>query len=182
MVRSKMLLPAILFLCFSVYMHADTAKTRKGGVMKITSSAFQHNTMIPAKYTCEGMDINPPLLVEDIPEKTKSLVLIMDDPDAPRGTWIHWVVFNIPCSGKKIEIKENSIPGVQGWNDFRRINYGGPCPPSGTHRYFFRVYALDIMLNLKEGAKRQEVEDAMRGHILASAELVGLYKKVRGMK
>jgi len=177
MMKEKILLPVILFLCCSVCFSADNTKTKKGGAMKITSPAFQHNTMIPAKYTCEGMDINPPLVVEDIPEKTKSLVLIMDDPDAPVGTWIHWIVFNIPCTGKKLEIKENSIPGVQGWNDFRRVNYGGPCPPSGTHRYFFRIYALDTTLNLKEGAKRQEVEDAMKGHILASAELIGLYKK-----
>jgi Raf kinase inhibitor-like YbhB/YbcL family protein len=170
------LVGAMLFFCFFVYTHAY-AKTNKGGIMKVTSSAFKDNTMIPSKYTCDGMDINPPLIVEDIPEKTKSLVLIVDDPDAPGGTWTHWVVFNIPYSGKKLEIKENSILGIQGWNDFRKVNYGGPCPPFGTHRYFFKIYALDIMLNLNKAATKQEVENAMRGHILASAELVGLYKR-----
>ncbi|HON05800.1 MAG TPA: YbhB/YbcL family Raf kinase inhibitor-like protein [Candidatus Ratteibacteria bacterium] len=168
----------ILMLCFAVCINAADLREKKGGVsMNITSPAFQHNSMIPAKYTCDGINVNPPLLIEGIPEKTKSIVLIMDDPDAPMGTWIHWIVFNIPCTGTKLEIKENSIPGIQGWNDFRKVSYGGPCPPSGTHRYFFRAYALDTMLNLKEGVKRQELEKAMQGHILAQAEIIGLYKK-----
>ncbi len=175
--KMRWIFPAIL-LCFLMVNTGDAKEKKMGGVaMRITSSAFQHNTMIPVKYTCEGMDINPPLLIDGIPEKTKSIVLIMDDPDAPVGTWIHWIVFNIPCTGTKLEIKENSIPGIPGWNDFRRVNYGGPCPPSGTHRYFFKVYALDTMLNLRKGAKRQEVERAMQGHILAQAELIGLYKR-----
>ncbi|HPP66516.1 MAG TPA: YbhB/YbcL family Raf kinase inhibitor-like protein [bacterium] len=155
------------------------AKEKQGGVtMTITSPAFQHNTMIPAKYTCEGTNVNPPLVIEKIPEKTKSLVLIVDDPDAPMGTWTHWIVFNIPCKATKIEIEENSIPGIQGLNDFKKITYGGPCPPSGTHRYFFRIYALDTSLNLKEGTKRQDLEQAMHQHILAYAEFIGLYKNM----
>jgi len=147
-----------------------------GETMKITSPAFKHNEMIPRKYTCQGDDINPPLNLEGIPANTKSLVLIVDDPDAPMGTWVHWVVFDIPVVGSIIE---DSIPGKQGYNDFGRNNYGGPCPPSGTHRYFFKLYALDTILNLKEGIKKQDLEKVMVGHILDEDEIIGLYKKVK---
>ncbi len=143
--------------------------------MKISSTAFEHNQTIPVKYTCKGQDINPPLQISDVPSGTKSLVLINDDPDAPGGMWIHWVIFNIAPDTK--EIRENSIPGLQGSNDFGRNDYGGPCPPSGTHRYFYKIYALDTALPLKEGGSKVQVEKAMRGHILAQAELIGLYKK-----
>jgi len=142
--------------------------------MKITSPDFENNGHIPPKFTCQGEDINPPLLIDGIPEGTKTLALIVDDPDAPMGTWIHWVVFNIPVVSK---IEENTIPGKQGSNDFGRKDYGGPCPPSGTHRYFFKIYALDSKLNLEEGTSKQELEKGMQGHILDSAELIGLYKK-----
>ena len=142
--------------------------------MNIASSAFQHNQMIPKKYTCQGEDINPPLDITGVPSGAKSLVLIVDDPDAPMKTWVHWVVFNIPVAE---HIAENSILGKQGYNDFGRNDWGGPCPPSGTHRYFFKIYALDSTLNLKEGSKKQEVEKAMQGHLLGQAELIGLYKK-----
>jgi len=142
--------------------------------MKITSSDFENNGHIPPKFTCQGEDINPPLLIDGIPEGTKTLALIVDDPDAPMGTWIHWVVFNIPVVSK---IEENTIPGKQGSNDFGRKDYGGPCPPSGTHRYFFKIYALDSKLNLEEGTSKQELEKGMQGHILDNAELIGLYKK-----
>ncbi len=142
--------------------------------MKITSPEFEHNGFIPKKFTCQGEDINPPLNFQDIPPATKSLVLIVDDPDAVGGMWVHWVVFDIPPTAK---IDEDSIPGKQGINDFRRRDYGGPCPPSGTHRYFFKLYALDKELNLKEGASKKELEKAMQGHILDKAELIGLYKK-----
>ena len=142
--------------------------------MNIASSAFQHNQMIPKKYTCQGEDINPPLDITGVPSGAKSLVLIVDDPDAPMKTWVHWVVFDIPVTQT---IAENSIPGKQGYNDFGRNDWGGPCPPSGTHRYFFKIYALDSTLNLKEGSKKQEVEKAMQGHLLGQAELIGLYKK-----
>jgi len=142
--------------------------------MQITSPAFQHNVMIPKQYTCQGEDINPPLAIAGIPEGTKTLTLINDDPDAPVGTWDHWIVFNMAPSA---EIRENSAPGTQGRNSWGRNDYGGPCPPSGTHRYFFKLYALDAALNLKEGARKAELEKAMVGHILAKAELIGLYKK-----
>ena len=143
--------------------------------MKITSPVFTYNQMIPQKYTCQGDDINPALTIEGIPSAAESLVLIVDDHDAPMGTWVHWVVFNIPPA--VIEISENSVPGMQGHNDFGRNDWGGPCPPFGMHRYFFKIYALDTMLNIKEGSTKQAVEKAMQGHILGKAELIGLYKK-----
>jgi len=142
--------------------------------MNIKSPEFENNTLIPKKFTCQGEDINPALTIEGIPEEAKSLALIVDDPDAPMGMWVHWVVFDIPIVSS---MEENSIPGKQGGNDFGRKDYGGPCPPSGTHRYFFKVYALDIELNLKEGISKKDLEAAMEGHILGKAELVGLYKK-----
>ncbi len=145
------------------------------GKMKITSPAFTHNQSIPKKFTCQGEDINPELVFEGIPAGTKSLALIVDDPDAPMGTWVHWVIFDIAPT--TTQIAEKSIPGKQGWNDFGRKDYGGPCPPSGTHRYFHKIYALDTMLNLKEGVKKSELEKAMKGHILDQAEMIGLYKK-----
>ncbi|MBU1090607.1 MAG: YbhB/YbcL family Raf kinase inhibitor-like protein, partial [Candidatus Omnitrophica bacterium] len=141
----------------------------------ITSPDFMHNQSIPKKFTCQGDDINPTLVIESILEGTKSLALIVDDPDAPMGNWDHWIVYDIEPSVVRIE--EDSIPGKQGMNDFKRLNYGGPCPPSGTHRYFFKIYALDLMLNLEEGVSKKELVEAMQGHILDQAELIGLYKK-----
>ncbi len=142
--------------------------------MKLTSPEFENGKMIPRKFTCERDDFNPTLIIEDIPAGTKSLALIVDDPDAPMGTWVHWVSFNIPVVS---QIDEDSIPGKQGINDFGRKDYGGPCPPSGTHRYFFKIYALDNVLDLNEGIKKEALEDAEEGHILDKAELIGLYKK-----
>ncbi len=142
--------------------------------MKLTSPDFKHNQKIPIRFTGDGENINPNLIVENIPEDTKSLVLIVDDPDAPAGTWIHWIVFNISPNIKKI--KENSVPGIQGKNTYGINNYSGPKPPSGTHRYFFKIYAIDAELSLSEGATIQEVEDAMKNHILNKAELIGLYR------
>jgi len=146
------------------------------GDLKLASPAFENKGMIPAKYTCDGDDINPELLVDGIPKEAKSLVLIMDDPDAPVGTWDHWILFNVPLVSK---IGENSVPGgaIQGTNSFRKLDYGGPCPPSGTHRYMFKLYALDKMLDLDEGADKSEVEAAMEGHIIAQTKLTGLYKR-----
>ena len=141
----------------------------------VRSPLFESNKLIPAKYSCDGDDVNPPLTVENVPEDAKSLVLIIDDPDAPMGVWNHWLVWNIPAGTREIE--ENSVPGVQGTNTGGRRRYGGPCPPSGTHRYFFKVYALDIQLDLDSGAKKKELENAMRGHVLAEGELVGLYRR-----
>ncbi|MBD3246692.1 MAG: YbhB/YbcL family Raf kinase inhibitor-like protein [Candidatus Omnitrophica bacterium] len=142
--------------------------------MKLTSSAFGSGEAIPKKYTCQGEDVNPPLVFEDIPEHAQSLVLIVDDPDAPAGTWVHWVVYDIPVNA---HVEENSVPGTQGENDFGRQDYGGPCPPSGTHRYFFKLYALDTDLHIPEGKNKGEIERLMQEHILGQAELIGTYSK-----
>jgi len=142
--------------------------------MRLRSPAFSHMGMIPKKYTCQGEDINPALMIEDIPKTAKSLVLIIDDPDAPHKTWVHWVVYNIPIIEK---IEENSVPGLEGMNDFGRLSYGGPCPPTGLHRYFFKLYALDAMLLLKEGLTKSELEEMIEGNILDYTELIGLFKK-----
>jgi len=145
--------------------------------LSITSPAFLPDGIIPSKYTCDGADVNPPLLIGNVPEKTRSLVLIVDDPDAPVGTWVHWVVWNIGAGTK--EIPENTVPpgALQGTNDFRKQEYGGPCPPSGTHRYFFKLYALDSSPAVKAGATKAQVEEAMKGHVLAQAKLIGLYRR-----
>ena len=165
----------VLVLLVLVVFVAYTCQAEQGGGnMRLTSPAFENNKLIPLKYTCQGEDINPALSIEDIPGGTKSLALIVDDPDAPMGTWVHWVVYDIaPVS----RIDEDSIPGKQGINDFRRKDYGGPCPPSGTHRYFFKIYALDEELGLEEGVNKKGLEKAMQAHILEKAELIGLYKK-----
>lgn len=144
---------------------------------KLSSAVFQNNGSIPSKYTCDGSDINPQLVIGNVPPGTKSLALIVDDPDAPMGTWVHWVVWNIAPNIK--EIKENDTPkGAEtGLNDFRKQSYGGPCPPSGTHRYFFKLYALDTTLNLPAGAKKPDLEKAMKGHVISQTQIIGLYKR-----
>lgn len=150
--------------------------------IKITSSAFEEGGMIPAKYTCDGADVSPPLQWDAVPQGSKSIALICDDPDAPMGTWVHWVLFNLPSDAK--ELAEN-IPPVetlpngarQGLSDFGRIGYGGPCPPSGTHRYFFKIYALDTEIGLEAGANKRQLLKAMEGHMLEQGQLVGKYKR-----
>jgi Raf kinase inhibitor-like YbhB/YbcL family protein len=149
-------------------------QARGGGAMELKSPEFKEGQFIPAKFSCEGKDINPALIIEDIPPVARSLVLIVDDPDAPMGTWVHWVVFNIPPVPK---IEEDSIPGKQGANSAGGKNYHGPCPPSGVHRYFFKLYALDTILDLKEGISKEQLEKAMQKHILAQVRLIGLYTK-----
>ena len=144
--------------------------------MKIISPAFEHNQNIPDKYTCKGENINPPLQFVDVSHNAKSLVLIVDDPDAPVGLWVHWVVFNIPITVS--EIAENSKPdGTQGITSFGKAGYGGPCPPSGTHRYFFKLYALDSTVDLQINADKKAVEEAMKGHVIEQAELIGFFGK-----
>jgi Raf kinase inhibitor-like YbhB/YbcL family protein len=150
--------------------------------MKIKSSAFQEGGKIPGKYTCDGKDVSPPLCWEDIPQDAKSLVLICDDPDAPMGTWVHWVMYNLdpainelPENVPASEILDNG--SIQGKNDFRRIGYGGPCPPGGVHRYYFKLYALDIKLDLGPGLAKSELLRAMEGHILDECQLMGRYSR-----
>lgn len=144
--------------------------------MTISSPAFEPNQPIPDKYTCKGENVSPPLLLSDVPVEAQSLVLIVDDPDAPSKTWVHWVVYNI--DPKTTEVKENMVPnkGKQALTDFDKPAYGGPCPPSGTHRYFFKLYALDERLsNLPDFTDKAMLEEVMQGHILVEAELIGLF-------
>ena len=159
--------------------------TQEADIMEtfsISSGAFGEGGTIPVEYTCDGSDISPPLVFSGIPDGVKSIALIMDDPDAPGGTWVHWVIYNIPAGTQQLA---EGIPGErtlndgsrQGMMDFGSIGYGGPCPPSGTHRYFFKVYALDTVLDLQSGASKAQLENAMQGHVLAKAELMGKYAR-----
>ena len=154
-------------------------KKEMGDVMykslHVTSTAFQNKEIIPVKYTCDGADVNPPLHIDHIPEDAKCLALIVDDPDASMGTWVHWVVWNIPITHK---IEEDQIPGEEGWNDSKKHHWGGPCPPSGTHRYFFKVYALNQLLELPATTTKEDLEKAMGPHIVGFGELIGLYRRV----
>jgi Raf kinase inhibitor-like YbhB/YbcL family protein len=143
--------------------------------LTIKSPAFEHGKLVPKKYTGDGQDINPPLTIEGTPKEAKTLVLAVDDPDAPSGTFDHWIVWNVPASTSKIN--ENSAPGTEGMNSARQRGYMGPSPPWGTHRYFFKVYALDTELSLSAASKKKDVEKAMQGHVLAKGELMGLYRR-----
>lgn len=142
--------------------------------LTVKSPAFPAGTAIPAKHTCEGDNVNPELQIGNVPEETRSLVLIVDDPDAPNGTFDHWLIWNIPVADS---IKENTTPGTQGKNGNDENKYYGPCPPDGTHHYHFRVYALNAELDLPASASKQQLLDAMELHILAEGELVGIYSK-----
>jgi Raf kinase inhibitor-like YbhB/YbcL family protein len=147
-----------------------------GAKMKITSSAFQEGASIPSKFSCDGSNTSPPLQIAEVPSGAKSLVLIVDDPDAPSGLFTHWAVWNV--SPQINAIAEGSAPkGVRGTNDFGKSGYGGPCPPSGTHRYYFKIFALDRELDLPFGAKRGQLDEAMKGHVVAQGELMGRYSR-----
>jgi Raf kinase inhibitor-like YbhB/YbcL family protein len=165
-----------LFIAF-IAVHILYVEAFAMDAIKISSTAFTQNGSIPAKYTCDGSDVSPPLTFENIPPGAKSLALIVDDPDAPAGTWVHWVVWNIGPAVK--EIKENSLPsGAQeGMSDFRKRGYGGPCPPGGTHRYFFKLYVLDTTLTLGPNTTKAMLEQAMKKHVMAQSELIGKYKR-----
>lgn len=163
---------AIQSVLLAKFLSRSTIKT----TMKLTSLAFSNNGNVPSKYTCDGQNVNPPLSFEDIPANAKSLVLIVDDPDAPMGTWDHWIIFNIPPT--VADISENSVPaGTQALISWGKPGYGGPCPPSGTHHYHFKLYALDAMIMLGSSAKKADIEQAMQGHILEQTELLGLYSR-----
>jgi Raf kinase inhibitor-like YbhB/YbcL family protein len=150
--------------------------------LSIASPAFKNGSSIPAIYSCKGRDISPALSWSDAPSGTKSFSLIMDDPDAPGGTWVHWVIYNIPASAGRLQeavpvqakLADGSLNGTNSWGN---LGYGGPCPPSGTHRYFFKLYALDTMLGLPSGANKQNLLSAMMNHILALVELIGTFSK-----
>lgn len=150
--------------------------------IKIRSSAFKEGEMIPKQYTCDGANISPPLTWDAAPPGTKSFALVSDDPDAPVGTWVHWVIYNLPPDSRgipeNIPFHKNLENGArQGTNDFREIGYGGPCPPGGTHRYYFKLYALDKVLDLEPGITKAQLLKAMEGHIVAQGQLMGKYKR-----
>lgn len=175
----------VFFLLFSGQtFNRNTAKAKGETAMEIrvSSTAFKEGEMIPKKYTCDGENISPPLAWTNVPGGTKSLALIADDPDAPHGTWVHWVLFNIPAGVKelseKIPPRSTLTNGSRhGMNDFREIGYGGPCPPGGTHRYFFKFYALDSTLTLESSSTKTQVLKAMEGHVLGEGQLMGKYKR-----
>jgi Raf kinase inhibitor-like YbhB/YbcL family protein len=143
---------------------------------RISSPSFQEGAEIPVQFTCDGKDMNPALQISGIPAGTASLALVVEDPDAASGNWVHWVVWNLKPDGL---ISENSIPGTEGINDFGRHHYGGPCPPSGTHRYYFRVYALDSMLSIPGATDRYQLAAAMKDHLLAETAMMGRYTRAR---
>ncbi|BDY11941.1 YbhB/YbcL family Raf kinase inhibitor-like protein [Hydrogenimonas cancrithermarum] len=150
--------------------------------MKITSPVFEHGGFIPAKYTCDGADISVPLTFEDVPAEARSLALIMDDPDAPMGIFVHWVIYDMPASlpglPEGVPNEPNLAEGIrQGINSFGNIGYGGPCPPDGAHRYMFKLYALDTLLKADAGLSKHDLLARMNGHVLAGAELMGIYER-----
>src|SRR5882762_2072652 len=150
--------------------------------IKVTSTAFNDGEMIPKKYTCDSENVSPPLAWAGVPANAKSIALIADDPDAPGKTWVHWVVYDLPTSVTSLPenvAKAEQLPGggKQGTNDFKKIGYGGPCPPSGTHRYYFKLYALNAETSLKPGATKEQLQQAMAGNIIAQGQLLGRYKR-----
>jgi Raf kinase inhibitor-like YbhB/YbcL family protein len=149
----------------------------KTSTLTLTSSAFQQQGVIPARYTCDGQNISPPLTVGGVPQDAQTLALVVHDPDAPGGNWDHWVLWNIPANLERLEEGQTPPGAVTGMNDFKQQGYGGPCPPSGTHRYIFTLYALDSPLTLSAGVRRHELEQAMAPHILARTELIGVYRR-----
>lgn len=182
MKKALYLLVALTFLFTCPGVTDSGMRMRGGKKMEVTSTAFKHGARIPAKYTCDGVDVSPPLQWGNVPAGTKSVALICDDPDAPMGTWVHWLIYDIPSGithlPEKIPpLKELANGAKQGMNDFRAIGYGGPCPPSGEHRYFFKMYALGEMTGLKPGATKAQLLAAMQGHILGEVHLMGKYKR-----
>ena len=167
---------AIFVGAFAIALAAMASFAARGGKMKVTSFAFQEGANIPSKFTCDGENTSPPLQIADIPSEAKSLALVVDDPDVPSGLFTHWAVWNIPPQTSAVG--EGNVPkGVQGTNDFAKSGYGGPCPPSGTHRYYFKIFALDRELDLPFGAKRGQLDAAMKGHVVAQGELMGRYSR-----
>lgn len=172
--KCLVLLPILLILSVS---QLTAKETKKMNQMKITSPDFSHGKPIPEQFSCDSTDLSPSLAIEGVPAGAKSLALIMDDPDAPAGVWVHWVIWNIDPSTR--EIARGSLPpGAElGLNSWKRRSYNGPCPPAGTHRYFFRLYALKERLNLPQSSTRKDLDHAMEGKIIAQSELVGVYSR-----
>ncbi len=172
----------VLLLALSACAPASLPPMEVSMTLSVTSSAFHNGQPIPAIYSCKGDDTSPALMWDVPPVGTKSFALIMDDPDAPGGTWVHWVIYNIPASSRglqaaaptKAQLSDGSLNGVNSW---KKLGYGGPCPPSGTHRYYFKLYALDTMLSLSSSANKEKLLSTMQGHILAQGELMGTFSK-----
>jgi Raf kinase inhibitor-like YbhB/YbcL family protein len=173
-------------LCLALNLTVTTSRAaEKAGKehMQVTSTAFTNGAAIPAQYTCDGKNVSPPLTWSEVPQGARSLALIADDPDAPAATWVHWVVYDLPpsTSGLAEDVpKSQFLAGgaKQGLNDFKHLGYGGPCPPHGKpHRYFFKLYALDTVLELKPGVTKKDLEHAMQNHIVAQAQLLGTYQR-----
>jgi len=173
----RLLIYTRFFLPLFLFSYAMGQGVTKPEQLKIYSPAFENNGDIPKKYTCNGANINPHLKIENVPSNTKSLALVFDDIDAPRGSYVHWILWNISPNTK--EVKENSVPeaALQGLNDFKRNHYGGPCPPGRAHKYIFKIYALDTLLNLNQNSTHKDLERAMEGHIISRAQLTGVYKR-----
>jgi len=179
----KLFFSALLVIFCEIGMQTGFSE-REGYTMEldIRSSAFEEGELIPKKYTCDGEDVSPPLSWTQLPKETKSVALICDDPDAPMGTWVHWVLFGLSPETLElpegISLKKEVLGGAKhGLNDFKKYGYGGPCPPGGTHRYFFKLYAVDIQVDLNAGATKKEVLDTIKGHILAEGQLMGRYSR-----
>jgi Raf kinase inhibitor-like YbhB/YbcL family protein len=184
-IRGLLIVTALMFTSL-VLMDVNLLHAEENMALTLKSSAFDNGGEIPSRYTCEGEDISPPLVWTDVPETARSLVLIIDDPDAPdpkapKMIWVHWVLFNIPpdVSGLQEAIVQTKLPPgmVEGLNDWKRIGYGGPCPPIGRHRYFHKLYALDTVLEGMNTPTKTKIEAAMKGHIIAQTELMGTYQK-----
>lgn len=168
----------IISLIISLWIVASDVLA-EGGKMELMSLAFKNNQSIPKKYSCQDADISPPLQWKNSPDKTQSFALIMDDPDASNGVWDHWILFNIPNTTTQLSENLTTLPGDarNGKNSWGNLSYGGPCPPSGEHRYVFKLYALDTLLSVSAGIDKSTLETAMQGHVLATATLTGVYKK-----
>jgi Raf kinase inhibitor-like YbhB/YbcL family protein len=179
---SMLLIPAVALMigCGEQKRGGEEPDIPKGvPTMQLTSTAFKEGEAIPASHGNEDQNLSPPLKWSDVPPNVKSFALICDDPDAPRGTWVHWILFNIPADTRELKSaadgKVNIAGAVQGKNDFKELGYGGPAPPSGTHRYYFKLYALDKTLDLKEGATKDDVVKAVKDHIVAQGQLMGKF-------
>jgi Raf kinase inhibitor-like YbhB/YbcL family protein len=172
-----------LWVAAAMISSALPADTKSASRAQLTSAAFQQGAEIPRKHTCDGSDLSPPLRWANLPAGTKAFAFIVDDPDAPGGTWVHWVIYDLPPDAKELAegtAKTETLPNgaKNGVNDFRKVGYGGPCPPPGPpHRYYFKLYALDALTNLKPRATKQQLLDAMKGRVLDQAELMGRYKR-----
>lgn len=172
----------LLFLLLSYQIKSQLNNSGGNETMRIFSSAFAEGSMIPKKYTCDGINVSPPIQWSVVPEGTKSLAIICDDPDAPMGTWVHWVIYNLPAGINELPENVPTQPTLpdgsrQGRNDFGKIGYGGPCPPRGVHRYYFKIYALSEELKVEGDLTKSRLLDAMKGHVLAEGQLMGTYKR-----